>query len=562
MSARTVDPITLEVARHRFSAIADEMGGVLRRTSLSPNIKERADCSAALFTADGEMLAQAEHIPVHLGSMPGSVAACIERFDPVPGAQYAVNDPFFGGTHLNDLTLVAPVFVSGSHVAWVANRAHHADVGGEAPGSMPAHAVTVDQEGHRVPPTLAVSEGAWLDAFTTPFVTASRTPWERRGDLDAQMGSNAVAVRRLVELIEREGADRYDDVTTALLDYGQRRMEAALAVLPDGSYAFEDYMELGDRDVAIRATVGIDGSSLTADFSGTDPQVEANFNAVEAVTRSCLYYAVRVATDPTIPANGGCYRSLELRAPAGSIVNAQPPAAVAAGNVETSQRIADVLLGALAQAAPERVPAASQGTMNNVLVGNDDFAYYETVAGGQGARPGRDGQSGIQTGMTNTQNTPIEALHTHYPFRVVAYTLRRGSGGAGAFRGGEGIRRELRFDAPATLSLMGERRRIPPWGLAGGEPGALGEDWLIRAGGARERLPGKVTTEVDPGDRLVVAYPRRRWLGPPALLRAGLRASWVRAPSGAGPLRSVAAGRFPFSLLSGRRSIGWRPWDR
>ena len=392
MSGHVVDPITLEVARYRFTAIATEMGMVLRRTALSPNIKERADCSAAVFTATGEMLAQAEHIPVHLGSMPESVAACLRRFDPRPGVQYAVNDPFHGGTHLNDLTLVAPVFVGSEHVAWVANRAHHADVGGEAPGSMPAHATTVDQEGHRVAPTLAVSEGVWREAFVGPFVSASRTPWERRGDLDAQMGSNAVAVRRLAELVAREGLERYRSLTEALLSYGQRRMEAAIAALPDGRFAFEDVLELGHEDVAIRVEVRVDGGSLRADFSGSDPQVAANINAVEAVTRSCLYYAVRVATDPTIPANGGCYRPLTLHAPAGSIVNAQPPVAVAAGNVETSQRIADVLLGALAQAAPERVPAASQGTMNNVLVGNDDYAYYETVAGGQGARPGRDGQ--------------------------------------------------------------------------------------------------------------------------------------------------------------------------
>ncbi len=402
---------------------------------------------------------------------------------------------------------MAPVFVSGAHVAWVANRAHHADVGGEAPGSMPAHATSVEQEGYRVAPTLAVSAGEWLDDFVGPFVAASRTPWERRGDLDAQLGSNAVAVRRLTELVTREGFDHFRAVTEALLGYGQRRMEAALAALPDGEYAFDDVMELGQRDVRIEVTVRIDGGSLRADFSGTDPQVEANFNAVEAVTRSCLYYAVRVATDPTIPANGGCYRPLSLHAPAGSIVNPHPPAAVAAGNVETSQRIADVLLGALAQAAPQRVPAASQGTMNNVLVGNDDFAYYETVAGGQGARPDRDGQSGIQTGMTNTQNTPIEALRAHYPLRVTGYTLRRGSGGAGAHRGGDGIRRELRFEAPATLTLMGERRRHAPWGLAGGEAGATGEDWLVRPGRAPERLPGKVTLEVEPGDQLVVLTP-------------------------------------------------------
>lgn len=502
-----IDPITLEVARNRFAATADEMGVVLRRTSLSPNIKERADCSAAVFTTSGEMLAQAEHIPVHLGSMPESVKACLDRFDPIPGVQYAVNDPFHGGTHLNDLTLVAPVFVAGEHVAWVANRAHHADVGGEAPGSMPANAVTVDQEGHRVPPTVAVRGGEWVEGFAEPFISASRTPWERRGDLDAQMGANAVAVKRLSELVEREGLSRFTTVSTALLDYGERRMTAALQGLPDGSYSFEDYMEHEDRDVAIRVEVTIEGGRLLADFTGTDPQVEANFNAVEAVTRSCLYYSVRVATDPTIPPNAGCYRPVSLHAPEGTVVNARAPAAVAAGNVETSQRIADVLCGALAKAATDRVPAASQGTMNNVLIGNDEFAYYETVAGGQGARPFRDGQSGIHTGMTNTQNTPIEALHTHYPFRVTAYTLRRESGGEGKYRGGDGIHREIMFQTAATLSLMGERRRHGPYGLWGGRAGAPGEDWLVRKRGGKERLPGKVTIEVKPGDRLVVFTP-------------------------------------------------------
>ena len=503
----SVDPTTLEVARNRLAAVADEMGIVLRHTSLSPNIKERADCSAAVFTADGEMLAQAEHIPVHLGSMPESVAACIRAFNPVPGAQYAVNDPFAGGTHLNDLTLVAPVFAGSHHIGWVANRAHHADVGGEAPGSMPAHAIHVDQEGHRVPPTLAVSEGRWVDHFAEQFVAASRTPAERRGDLAAQIGANAIGSLRLLELVDREGLARFHEVSIALLDYGERRMGAALAGLPDGEFGFEDFMEHGDADVAIRVRVTIEGQSLQADFTDSDDQVEANFNAVQAVTRSCLYYAVRVATDPSIPANHGCYRNLGLVTRPGSIVDALPPAAVAAGNVETAQRIADVLLGALAQAAPDRVPAASQGTMNNVLIGNDDFTYYETVGGGQGGRPGRAGQSGIHTGMTNTENTPIESLDAHYPFRVTRYTLRRGSGGAGRFPGGEGIEREIQFEAPGTLSLMGERRRHRPWGLAGGEPGAPGEDWLIRGDRRPERLAGKVTIDVEPGDRLLVLTP-------------------------------------------------------
>ncbi len=505
----TVDPITLEVARNRFAAIADEMGVVLRRTAYSPNIKERADCSAAIFVASGEMLAQAEHIPVHLGSMPASVAAVIGRFgaEVVPGVQYAVNDPYAGGTHLNDLTLVMPVFHDDDLVGWAANRAHHADVGGEAPGSMPAHATTVDQEGHVVAPAVAAVGGEWDDGFLVPFLAATRTPAERKGDLSAQLGANATGAARLLELIGAGSLAHHRIVASALLDYGEQRMEAALSALPDGEFRFADVMEWGDADVAIEVAVTIDGGRLTADFTGTAPQLAGNINAVEAVTRSCLYYAVRVATDPTIPANGGCYRPLELRAPRGSLVNAEPPVAVAAGNVETSQRIADVLLGALAQAAPSRVPAASQGTMNNVLVGSDEFAYYETVGGGQGGRPGRAGQSGIHTGMTNTRNTPVEALETHYPFRVLRYALRAGSGGAGRHPGGEGIEREIEFLAPATVSLMGERRRVPPWGLAGGAPGACGEDWLIRAGSAPARLPGKVTFDVAAGDRLLVRTP-------------------------------------------------------
>ena len=503
----SIDPITLEVARNRFAQIADEMGVVLRRTAYSPNIKERADCSAAVFVPSGEMLAQAEHIPVHLGSMPASVEAVLDRFgdDVQPATQYAVNDPFAGGTHLNDLTLVRPVFSGGSLIAWVANRAHHADVGGEAPGSMPAHATTVDQEGHRVAPMPAVRNGEWLPEFVEPFLAATRTPAERLGDLSAQLGANEAGAQRVLSLVGEQ--DRFSEVTAALLDYGERRMRAALERCPDGEYTFTDFMEFTGALLPIRVAVTIDGDGLHADFAGSAPEVAGNINAVEAVTRSCLYYAVRVATDPTIPANGGCYRPLTLTAPPGSLVNANPPAAVAAGNVETSQRIADVLLGALAGAAPQRVPAAGQGTMNNILIGNDDFAYYETLAGGQGGRPGGPGQSGIHTGMTNTRNTPIESLESHYPIRILRYGLRRGSGGAGRHPGGEGIEREIEFLAAATLSLMGERRVLPPWGLAGGRPGKQGEDWLIRKGGTLERLPSKVTVGVSPGDRLLVRTP-------------------------------------------------------
>lgn len=503
-----VDPVTLEVARNRFAAVADEMGVVLRRTAYSPNIKERADCSAAIFVSDGEMLAQAEHIPVHLGSMPASVAAVIDLVgDGVePGMQFAVNDPFHGGTHLNDLTLVKPVFVDGGLVGWAANRAHHADVGGDAPGSMPAAATRLEQEGCVVAPMLAAVGDRWEPSFLDPFLEATRTPDERLGDLSAQFGANEAGAARLVESISAEGGS-HREVTEALLDYGEARMRAALQALPAGEYVFEDYMEWGDEDLAIRASVTLEGGSLSADFAGTVPQIDGNINAVEAVTRSCLYYAVRVATDPTIPVNGGCYRPLAMVVPAGSLVGARPPVAVAAGNVETSQRIADVLLGALAQAAPDRVPAASQGTMNNVLIGSGGTVYYETVAGGEGAASFRPGQSGIHTGMTNTKNTPIESLETHYPFRVLRTGLRTGSGGTGRFAGGEGIVREIEFLEPATVSIMGERRRHRPWGLAGGGPGAPGEDWLVGGGGSAERLPGKATFEADAGDVLRVLTP-------------------------------------------------------
>jgi N-methylhydantoinase B len=503
-----VDPVTLEVARNRFASVAEEMGGVLRRTAYSPNIKERADCSAAIFVASGEMLAQAEHIPVHLGSMPASVAAVIDRFgrDVDPGIQFAVNDPYEGGTHLNDLTLVRPVHVGARLVGWVANRAHHADVGGEAPGSMPAHATRLEQEGHVVAPTIAVVGGEWDGDFFESFVEATRTPDERVGDLSAQLGANEAGAIRLLEAIEVYGSGGFDTVSDALLDYGEARMRSALAALPDGEWGFSDAMELGDEDVEIRVRVGIDGDRLVADFSGSAPQVAANFNAVEAVTRSCLYYAVRVATDPTIPTNGGCYRPLDLVTEPGSVVSAQDGVAVAAGNVETSQRIADVLLGALAGAVPDRVPAASQGTMNNVLIGSSSAVYYETIAGGEGGGPLRPGQSGIHTGMTNTKNTPIESFEVHYPFRIVATGLRDGSGGEGRHTGGEGIVREIEFLEPATVSLMGERRRLRPWGLAGGGAGACGEDWIV-SGGTEERLPGKTTFEVEAGDRLRVLTP-------------------------------------------------------
>jgi len=529
----SLDAASLQVLISRLTAVAEEMGAVLRRAAFSPNIKERADCSAALFTATGELLVQAEHIPVHLGSMPASVAAAIAVFGDNLGAgdQVILNDPFAGGTHLNDLTLVAPVFAGARLVGWVANRAHHADVGGGAPGSLPADAVEIFQEGLRLPPVV-------LDpGVRTVLLANSRTPAERAGDLDAQIGANVVGAAGLAALA---GAP-LDEV----LDYGERRARAAIAQVPDGTWRFADVLDSfgpsAEQQVPtpVVVTLTVAGDEVTFDFTGTGTQRRGNVNAVEAVTASAVGFALRSVTDPTIPANRGAMRPVTVVAPLGTVVAARSPAAVGAGNVEVSQRVADVCLGALAQALPGRVPAASQGTMNNLLVGGEGvggagaWVYYETVGGGQGARPGRDGmsgvptamtntvdeghqsvagvpgQSGIHTNMTNTKNTPIEALERAFPLRVLRYRLRQGSGGAGLASGGEGIERDLQVLVDATVSLITERRVSQPWGLAGGEPGAVGENWLLPAGdeSRAERLADKCTIQLKAGDVLRMLTP-------------------------------------------------------
>ena len=510
----TLDPASLQVLISRLTGVAEEMGVVLRRAASSPNIKERADCSAALFTPDGELLVQAEHIPVHLGSMPASVRAAIDAFGTDrlrPGEHVVLNDPFAGGTHLNDVTLVTPAFTAdGRLVGWAANRAHHADLGGMAPGSIPPEATEIHQEGLRLPPVRLTPE------VVVVFLANSRTPDERRGDLDAQVGANVLGAERLASFA--------DAPLAKVVDYGERRMRATLADLPDGTWTFDDVLDSfgplpeQQHPIAVRLALTIAGDEVTFDFTGTDPQQAGNVNAVEAVTISAVAFALRSATDPTMPANGGAMRPVRVVAPAGTVVAATPPAAVGAGNVEVSQRVADVCLGALAQVVPDRLGAASQGTMNNVLIGGASWVYYETVAGGQGARPTKPGMSGVHTAMTNTKNTPIEALERHYPMRVLRYRLRQGSGGVGLCPGGEGIERDLLMLEDVTVSLITERRVSRPWGLAGGGPGAPGENWLLPGGDERlaKRLPDKVTIRLKSGDVLRMLTPGGGGWGPPS----------------------------------------------
>jgi N-methylhydantoinase B/oxoprolinase/acetone carboxylase alpha subunit len=512
-------PAQLAVLIARLTGVVDEMGLVLRRSASSPNIRERADSSAALFSPGGELVAQAAHIPVHLGAMPASVAAAIAALGGAvgPGDHVVVNDPYAGGTHLNDVTVVTPVFVGAALVGWVANRAHHADVGGAAPGSMPAGAREIGEEGLRLPPVRLTPEVRAL------FCANSRTPEERAGDLDAQLGANVVGARRLAELVA--GGAHLD----AVLAHGERRAAATLADLPRGTWHAADVVDSAgpDPDQRVPATIRLaltnDGEHLVFDFTASDPQTPGNVNAVRAVTASAVAWAVRACADPTLPANGGVDRRVVVRTAAGTVVDARPPAAVGAGNVEVSQRVADVCQLAFARMLPGRIGAANQGTMNNVLIGGRlpdgrDVVSYETFAGGQGARPGRDGMSGVHTVMTNTRNTPIEALERAYPFRVRRLRLRPGTGGTGAARGGDGLERDLEVRVDAVVSLIAERHHSRPWGIDGGGPGAPGEHWLLPGGdeAAAERLPDKVTRRVRAGDVIRVRTPGGGGWGRPA----------------------------------------------
>jgi N-methylhydantoinase B len=525
MDARDVDPITLEVVRNALVGIAEEAGAALRRTAYSPNIKERIDCSTALFDAQARMVAQAEHIPVHLGSMPASVDAALAAFEELePGDQVLLSDPYQGGNHLPDWTVVCPVHATdGRLLGYAANRAHHADVGGAAPGSMPASATEIFAEGLRIPPVRLHRQGVEDADLVALLLANTRTPGERLGDLRAQLGANALTVRRLAELAEELGHELLAAAMAATLDHAERATRAAIAELPDGIYRFADELDddgAGTAPVPIEVAVTIEGGQLTCDFTGSSPQVTGPVNAPRAVTVSAAVYVLRAVAAPDAPANHGSTRALTVVTEPGSVVDPLPPAAVAAGNVETSQRIVDVLLGALAQAAPDRVPAASQGTMNNTLLGGTDprsgsrFSYYETLGGGQGAGPHRHGSSGIHTHMTNTRNTPVEAFEMAYPLRVVEYRLRSESGGEGRWRGGDGLRRILEVEADDVVaSLITDRRVRPPWGLAGGGHGAVGRNLLVRDGAEHELAP-KVTVALQRGDRLVVETPGGGGFGP------------------------------------------------
>jgi N-methylhydantoinase B len=532
------DPIKMEVYKHLLSSIAEEMGAILRKASFSPNIKERRDYSCAIFDAQGSMIAQAAHIPVHLGSMPLSVKSAIIKYNEhgehfLPGDTIILNDPFLGGTHLPDITLVTPVFFgkngtsdeeknASTHppknndypIAYVANRAHHADIGGMTPGSMPI-AREIYQEGLIIPPIKLINAGILNHDILDLILANVRTPEERSGDLKAQMGANQRGAIRLLELINRYGQQEVSYYMKELLRYTERMTRCLISDLPNGKFSFIDRLDnngLNDEEIIIMVTITIKNDTALVDFTGSAPQQEGCVNAVYAITLSAVNYVFRSLIAMDVPNNSGCLIPIQIIAPEGTIVNAVHPAPVAGGNVETSQRIVDVLLGALAQACPDRIPAASQGTMNNVSIGGWDperkqfFTYYETIAGGTGASQSSDGVPAVHSHMTNTLNTPIEALEYTYPLQVIRYSIRKNSGGKGAHVGGDGIIRDVKMLANAQVTLLTERRTTSPYGLAGGEPGQRGENKLLHQG-KETILPGKGAFYVTDGDILSIHTP-------------------------------------------------------
>jgi N-methylhydantoinase B len=536
-----IDPVTLEVARNACAAVAEEMNATLVRTAYSPNVTERRDCSCAVFDAAGDLVAQAENIPVHLGAMPFSVAAALDAFpgdELAPGDAVLLNDPFRGGAHLPDLTLVTPVFAEGADagdepLAFVANRAHHADIGGSRAGGVAADSTEIYQEGLRIPPVKLYDRGEPNAGVFDTILANVRTPDERRGDLRAQVAANETGVDRYRELHARYGDD-LPAITAAVQDYAERRTRAEIRDLPDGEYGFADVLDddgRGAEDVRIAVSVTVAGDAITVDFDGTAPQTRGPVNAVFAVTASATYYAVRCVTDPDVPPNAGAYRPVDVHAPTGTVANPEPPAAVVGGNLETSQRVTDVVLGALAECAPERAAAAGQGTMNNVTFGGTDtrdgpggaggdgqqWAFYETGGGGAGAHAAGDGMDGVHVHMSNTLNTPVEVLETTYPLRVRRYALRPDSGGAGEHRGGLGLRRDIEVRDGTAFSLLADRHHHGPYGLAGGDPGESGAAFLTPVGADDPvRLPPKTTRDLDPGDLVSIRSPGGGGYGDPS----------------------------------------------
>ncbi len=502
----SLDPVTLQVMAGGLRAACDEMGAALIHSAHSANIKERRDCSTALFDAAGELVMQAEHIPVHLGSMPEAVAAVLGE-DHAEGRDWILNDPYRGGTHLPDITLITPVLAAHGLLGFAASRAHHADVGGPTPGGMPADSTTLDEEGVVIPPT------AVGDEELRELAARMRQPRQRLADLRAQRAANLVGARRLDELASRHGLAELREGMAETLAYAERRTRARLAELPDGRFEAEDVMEAdrpsGSADVVLRVAADVAGDSLRLDFSGTDAQMRGNLNCPLSVTKSASFFAVRALTDPDAPPSAGAYRPIEVVAPEGCLLNARPPAAVAAGNVETSSRVADLVISALAAAVP--APAQGQGTMNNLTLAAESFTYYETVGGGQGACPDADGPSAVHVAMSNTLNTPVEALESEFPLRVRELAVRHGSGGGGRHCGGDGIVREIEALEPMRFTLITERRRHPPRGRAGGGDGATGRNLLNGA-----ELPSKASGELRRGDVLRIETPGGGGFGEPA----------------------------------------------
>ena len=525
----SVDPISLQVFKSKFESVAEEMGVALQRTAYSPNIKERRDFSCAVFDPQGNMVAQAADIPVHLGAMPASVKAALEVFPDSlnPGDIVMLNDPYMGGSHLPDITMVAPIYAERDGrkelAGFVANRGHHADVGGMTPGSLPL-STELYQEGTIIPPIKLARRGRLNQEVIQLICRNSRTPDERKGDLAAQTAAIKVGEQRMREVTERYGVAETLEHMSALLDYSERVTRRAIAKIPDGRYEATDYMDddgLSQELVPITVAITVAGEEMTIDFTGTSPQRPGCINAPVAVTSSACLYVVRCLLDEQAPANQGCFRPLNIITPLGTLVNPEPQRGVAAGNVETSQRITDVLFGALAQALPDVIPAASQGTMNNMIIGGHDpvrnkpFVYYETIAGGMGGRPDKDGISAIHTHMTNTMNTPVEAMEFAFPLRLKRYAVRRGSGGDGKFKGGDGVIREVEFLAPARVTLMSERRKLPPPGYHGGHHGGPGENVLLRGGYEEITLAGKELIDVEAGDVISIRTPGAGGWGAP-----------------------------------------------